>query len=88
MPSRSTRPWDSTACSGGPDAAFSTFRAGNSFLNLQLDPTHAPINDIWGRVIFWVDDVDATYERARVAGFVAFDAADRCDLGRALLPHQ
>jgi catechol 2,3-dioxygenase-like lactoylglutathione lyase family enzyme len=55
--------------SGGPDAAFSTFRAGNSFLNLQLDPSHAPINDIWGRVIFWVDDVDATYERARIAGF-------------------
>lgn len=55
--------------SGGPDSAFTTFRAGDSFLNLQLDPAHAPINDIWGRVIFWVADVDAVYERARVAGF-------------------
>jgi catechol 2,3-dioxygenase-like lactoylglutathione lyase family enzyme len=53
---------------GGGDAPFTTFRAGDSFLNLQLDPAHAPINDIWGRVIFWVTDVDATYERARAAG--------------------
>ena len=55
--------------SGGADAPFTTFRAGESFLNLQLDPAHAPINEIWGRVIFWVDDVDATYERARTGGF-------------------
>jgi catechol 2,3-dioxygenase-like lactoylglutathione lyase family enzyme len=55
--------------SGGPDAPFTTFRAGDGFLNLQLDPAHAPINDIWGRVIFWVADVDAVYERARVAGY-------------------
>ena len=54
---------------GGQDATFTTFRAGDSFLNLQLDPTHAPINDIWGRVIFWVDNVDAAFERARVAGY-------------------
>ncbi len=55
--------------SGGADAAFTTLRAGTGFLNLQLDPGHAPINEIWGRVIFWVADVDATYERARVAGY-------------------
>jgi catechol 2,3-dioxygenase-like lactoylglutathione lyase family enzyme len=55
--------------SGGSEAAFTTFRAGDSFLNLQLDPSHAPINAIWGRVIFWVADVDATYERARAAGY-------------------
>ncbi len=55
--------------SGGPDSAFTTFRAGDSFLNLQLDPAHAPINDIWGRVIFFVADVDAVYERARIAGY-------------------
>jgi predicted enzyme related to lactoylglutathione lyase len=55
--------------SGGSEAAFTTFRAGDSFLNLQLDPAHAPINEIWGRVIFWVADVDAVYERARVAGY-------------------
>jgi len=55
--------------SGGRDATFTTFRAGDSFLNLQLDPAHAPINEIWGRVIFWVADVDSLYERARVAGY-------------------
>jgi catechol 2,3-dioxygenase-like lactoylglutathione lyase family enzyme len=55
--------------SGGRDAPFTTFRSGDSFLNLQLDPAHAPINEIWGRVIFWVDDVDAVYERARTAGY-------------------
>jgi uncharacterized glyoxalase superfamily protein PhnB len=54
---------------GGPDHAFTTFRAGDSFLNLQLDPGHAPINEIWGRVIFWVADVDDVYERARTAGY-------------------
>ena len=55
--------------SGGATAPFTTFRCGDSFLNLQLDPEHAPINEIWGRVIFWVDDVDAAYERARAAGY-------------------
>jgi catechol 2,3-dioxygenase-like lactoylglutathione lyase family enzyme len=54
---------------GGPGARFTTFRAGTGFLNVQLDPAHAPINAIWGRVIFWVADVDATYERARVGGY-------------------
>ena len=55
--------------SGGADASFTTFRAGDSFLNLQLDPAHAPINDIWGRVIFWVADVDAVYAQAKGAGY-------------------
>jgi len=48
---------------GGPDAAFTTYRVGAGFLNLQFDPAHAPIAAIWGRVIFWVADVDAMYER-------------------------
>lgn len=55
--------------SGGPDAPFTTFRAGTSFLNLQLDRAHAPIVAIWGRAIFWVADVDATYEHLVAAGF-------------------
>ncbi len=54
---------------GGPDHAFTTFRAGDSFLNLQLDPGHTPINEIWGRVIFWVADVDNVHARARAAGY-------------------
>jgi catechol 2,3-dioxygenase-like lactoylglutathione lyase family enzyme len=58
---------------GGGDAEFTTFRAGGSsavpnFLNLQLDRAHDPTGPIWGRVIFWVDDVDAVFARARAAG--------------------
>ena len=53
---------------GGPDAAFTTFRVGAGFLNLQLDHEHAPLHGIWGRVIFFVDDVDATHARALAAG--------------------
>jgi len=55
---------------GGEDGAFTTFRVGTSFLNIQLDRDHAPLPAIWGRVIFWVDDVDAMYARA-VAGALA-----------------
>ena len=35
---------------GGPDAPFTTYRVGDGFLNLQLDPAHAPVPAIWGRV--------------------------------------
>lgn len=55
--------------SGGVDAPFTTFRAGDSYVNLQFDAEHAPLNEIWGRVIFFVPDVDAAYERARAAGY-------------------
>lgn len=52
---------------GGADAAFTTFRAGGSFLNLQLDPPRVP-SGVWGRVIFFVDDVDAMHARVVDAG--------------------
>ena len=51
---------------GGVDADFSSFRAGTGFLNLQAGDVPG---GLWGRVIFWVDDVDAMYARARTAGF-------------------
>lgn len=54
---------------GGADAPFTTFRAGSGFLNLQLDPEHAPVPAIWGRAIFWVADVDATHAALEHAGF-------------------
>ncbi len=54
---------------GGADAAFTTYRAGDGYLNLQLDPAHAPVPAIWGRVIFFVDDVDAMHARVRAAGY-------------------
>jgi catechol 2,3-dioxygenase-like lactoylglutathione lyase family enzyme len=49
---------------GGPEAAFTSFRVGTGYLNLQLDPAGADRNTIWGRVVFWVEDVDAMYRRA------------------------
>ncbi len=53
---------------GGAGTPFTSLRAGTGFLNLQLDPDHAPIPRIWGRVILWVDDVDAAYARVVSAG--------------------
>jgi catechol 2,3-dioxygenase-like lactoylglutathione lyase family enzyme len=52
---------------GGPEAAFTTFRAGRSCLTLPLDPQRAPTG-VWGRVIFFVDDVDAMHARVVDAG--------------------
>lgn len=52
---------------GGAGAAFTTFRVGPTFLNLQLG-TGAPRHEVWGRIVFWVDDVDAMYTRVRAAG--------------------
>lgn len=54
---------------GGPTAAFTSFRAGAGFLNLQLEAAHAEGRGQWGRVVFCVDDVDAMYQRALSAGF-------------------
>ena len=54
---------------GGADAPFTTYRVGRGFLNLQLDPAHAPLPAIWGRVIFFVDDVDAMHSRVLAAGY-------------------
>jgi catechol 2,3-dioxygenase-like lactoylglutathione lyase family enzyme len=53
---------------GGAEAGFTTFRVGQGFLNLQLDREHAPVPAIWGRVIFFVDDVDVMHARALAAG--------------------
>ena len=49
---------------GGPEASFTSFRVGVGYLNLQLGAAHTPRRAIWGRVVFWVDDVDTTYRRA------------------------
>lgn len=54
---------------GGADAAFTSYRTGPSYLNIQLDPAHAPVPHIWGRVIFWVADVDEMHARAAAAGY-------------------
>jgi len=53
---------------GGAGTPFTTLRAGRSFVNLQLVEGHAPPTGVWGRVIFWVDDVDAVHARALAGG--------------------
>jgi catechol 2,3-dioxygenase-like lactoylglutathione lyase family enzyme len=54
---------------GGPDASFTSFRVGTGYLNLQLDTAWSPRGSCWGRVVLWVDDVDAMHRRALEAGF-------------------
>jgi catechol 2,3-dioxygenase-like lactoylglutathione lyase family enzyme len=53
---------------GGPAAPFTSYEIGGGFLNLQLDEDKGP-HPLWGRVIFWVDDVDAMHRRAAAAGY-------------------
>ena len=55
---------------GGREAPFTSFRVGAGYFNLQLDPAGSARKAIWGRVVFWVEDVDVMYQRALVAGFV------------------
>jgi catechol 2,3-dioxygenase-like lactoylglutathione lyase family enzyme len=52
---------------GGETASFTSFRAGPGYLNLIAQGEDKPWS-WWGRVIFYVDDVDALYERALKAG--------------------
>jgi predicted enzyme related to lactoylglutathione lyase len=52
---------------GEEQSSFISFRAGMSYLNLVAQPTEWRWS-WWGRVIFYVADVDALYERALAAG--------------------
>jgi catechol 2,3-dioxygenase-like lactoylglutathione lyase family enzyme len=51
---------------GGPNAAFTTMRAGRSVINLR----HAPqgSGNRWARVILRVQGVDALYQHLRAQG--------------------
>lgn len=53
---------------GGEELSFTSFRAGTSYLNLIAQRAERRWS-WWGRVIFYVADVDALYDRALVAGF-------------------
>ena len=52
---------------GGPDSGFSSYRAGDGFLNLtkEADP-----QGFWGRAIYYVDDVDAFHANAMAHGLL------------------
>jgi catechol 2,3-dioxygenase-like lactoylglutathione lyase family enzyme len=52
---------------GGDDAAFTTFRAGATYLNLITQPPRLRWS-WWGRVIFYEADVDGLYARVIAAG--------------------
>jgi uncharacterized glyoxalase superfamily protein PhnB len=54
---------------GGPDAAFTSFHVGGSYLNLTRSSDDRPAWGHWGRAIFHVDDVDAQHARAVAAGY-------------------
>jgi hypothetical protein len=53
---------------GGDESSFTSFRAGTSYLNLIAQPAVRRWS-WWGRVIFYVADVDALYDRALAAGY-------------------
>jgi uncharacterized glyoxalase superfamily protein PhnB len=52
---------------GGEKAAFTSFRAGDNFLNLIAQPAERQWA-WWGRAIFYDSDVDALYARLVEAG--------------------
>src|SRR5438046_10461657 len=60
---------------GGEDAGFTSFRAGDNFLNLIAQPEERRW-PWWGRMIFYHPDVDALSERLVAAG-VRPDTAPR-----------
>lgn len=60
---------------GGPDALFTSFAFGPSFLNLTAE-NRGPLH-WWGRVIFHVSDVNAMYAKVLAAGYTpAFAPSD------------
>jgi uncharacterized glyoxalase superfamily protein PhnB len=60
---------------GGEDATFTSFRAGDNFLNLIAQPKERRWS-WWGRLIFYHPDVDALHARLVAAG-VQPDTAPR-----------
>ncbi len=60
---------------GGEEANFTSFRAGDNFLNLVAQPAEQQWS-WWGRLIFYHGDVDALYARLVAAG-VRPDTAPR-----------
>ena len=64
---------------GGEESSFTSFRAGASYLNLIAQPAGRRWS-WWGRVIFYVADVDELRPCAR-SGMPANYCAPRCRMG-------
>src|SRR3954453_1363860 len=56
-----------TLCYGGEDSSFTSLSAGSGYVNLIAQPPGRRWS-WWGRVIFYVSDVDRLYERALALG--------------------
>ena len=67
---------------GGDDAAFTSFRAGRSYLNLIAQPAERKWS-WWGRVIFYHSDVDALHARVVATGYRPDTPPDRPRCTRA-----
>jgi catechol 2,3-dioxygenase-like lactoylglutathione lyase family enzyme len=52
---------------GGADASFTSYKVGDGYLNLILQPPERRWT-WWGRTIFYVSDVDAFHARAVARG--------------------
>lgn len=65
---------------GGRDASFTSFHAGDGYLNLQAGDS-AQRAAKWGRVIYHVDDVDAMYAQCVDAGLTPQFAPRDADWG-------
>jgi catechol 2,3-dioxygenase-like lactoylglutathione lyase family enzyme len=52
---------------GGEDASFTSFRAGDNYLNLIAQPAERQWT-WWGRLIFYDPDVDGLHARLLAAG--------------------
>ena len=64
---------------GGGSASFASFRAGGGYLNLVLVPEGGWT--WWGCLIFYVDDVDAVYNRLVQAGLTPTTAPQDASWG-------
>ncbi len=53
---------------GGEEASFSSFAVGTGYLNLFAQPVGAE-QSFWGRVIFYVSDVDEFYQHVLAHDF-------------------
>ena len=55
------------AIHGNEDAAFTSFRVGTGYLNLIVQPAGRQWS-WWGRIVFYVSDVDTLYQHAVARG--------------------